>query len=187
MKTLFTLAVSLVGLSQLVNAQDLYVSKNSEVSFFSSTPVEDINAHSKTAVSALNIKTGQIFAKVENTSFAFKAKLMEEHFNENYMESDKYPYSSFDGKILEIPALHQTGTYHVTVLGKLTMHGVTKEYKVPAVLTYQDGRYSAVSTFKVKLVDHHIEVPSLMFSKIAEEIEIKIKTQYQAKQLASIN
>ncbi len=185
MKTLHTFAFAFLGVVSLTFGQDLFVSKNAEVSFYSSTPVEDIDAHSKTAVSALNIKTGQIYAKVENTSFGFKAKLMEEHFNENYMESDKYPYSLFDGKIIDHPNITQPGTYHVHILGKLTMHGVTKEYKVPATLVYQDGKYTATSNFKVKLADHKIEIPSILFTKIAEDIEIKIKTNYHPKQIAS--
>lgn len=186
MKTLRLTLGSLMFLTQITFAQDLFMSHNAEISFFSSTPVEDIDAHSKTAVSALNTKTGQVFMKVENTSFSFKEKLMEEHFNENYMESDKYQYTLFDGKILDLPNIKEVGTHHVMVQGKLNMHGVVKEYKVPATLVYQHGKYEASATLKVKLEDHKIEVPSILFNKIAETIEIKIKTYYHEKQLASV-
>jgi hypothetical protein len=170
---------------RFVNAQDIYTSKDNKVSFYSYTPVENIEAISKNGVSALNAKTGQVYFKIDNTSFEFKAKLMEEHFNENYMESHKYPVSEFKGRVIEPIDIKKLGEYKVTIEGKLTMHGVTKEYKIPATLVIQQGKVAALITFKIKLVDHQIEVPNIVFSKIAEEIEIKVASNFLPTSLIS--
>jgi hypothetical protein len=171
--------------AKCVFAQDLFVSENASIAFFSTTPVEDIDALSKKAASALNISTGQVYFKVQNTSFDFKAKLMQEHFNENYMESDKFPVSDFNGKILDKDKidLKKPGTYHVTIEGKLNMHGVIKTYRMPAVIINNDGKINASAEFKVALVDHHIEVPTIVISKIAETIDVKVAVLYQPSPL----
>lgn len=178
-KLLFTLLVSIVSLS--LHAQNVLISKNASISFFSSTPAEDIEGKSNTANSALDIKSGNILVKVSNTSFQFKKKLMQEHFNENYMESDKYPVSTFKGKITENVDLSKDGTYNVTIDGTLDVHGVTKAYQTKAILVVEKGTVTAKTAFNIKIADHKIEIPSIVFTKIAETVNVRIAAVYKPK------
>ncbi|WP_316825940.1 YceI family protein [Pedobacter miscanthi] len=163
-----------------VKAQIL-VSKTVTSTFFSSTPIEDIDASSKGGASAINTKTNEIIFKVSNSSFQFKKKLMQEHFNENYMESDKYPTSDFKGKIVEPIEFSKPGTYPITIKGNLQIHGVTKAYQVKGSLVITGEEIKAASAFNVKLVDHNIKVPTLVFKQIAETIQVKMTAVYQIK------
>jgi polyisoprenoid-binding protein YceI len=159
----------------------IWVSKNVTSSFFSSTPVEDIDASSKDGASAINTKTNDIIFKISNTSYQFKKKLMQEHFNENYMESDKYPTSDFKGKIVEQIDFSKPGTYPITVKGNLQIHGVTKEYLAKGSLVITGNEAKATSAFNVKLADHNIKIPTIVFKQIAEIIQIKMTAIYQPK------
>ena len=177
--TLVLLLVLLTG--NYLKAQDVLVSKNATVSFYSSTVLEDIEAKSTAASSALNAKTGELIFKVNNTSFEFRKKLMQEHFNENYMESDRYPQSEFKGKLTGDYNLKTNGTYTVKAEGVLSIHGVSKNYSTVAELTVNNGNVSARATFKVRIADHKIQIPSLVFKKIAEFVDVKIQALYQPK------
>lgn len=180
MKKVFLIAIiCLIHFS--VNAQNILISKEAAISFFSTTPVEDIEATSTTPNSVIDIKSRNILFKVSNTSFQFKKKLMQEHFNENYMESDKFPVSTFKGKITDNVDLSKDGTYNVTIDGSLDIHGVTKNYQSKATLVVAKGIITAKTTFKVKIADHGIKVPSLVFAKIAEAVDVRISAVYQPK------
>lgn len=182
MKTTLLLFYSFL-FSLSVHAQNIYISKSTSASFFSSTPVEDIEGKSTTGNSVLDIKTRNVIFKVSNTSFQFQKKLMQEHFNENYMESDQYPFSIFKGKIKEDVDLTKDGTYNVTVAGTLTIHGVDKLYESRATLIVDKGTVTAKTVFKVKIEDHQIKVPSIVFKNIAEFVEVRISAIYQPKKL----
>lgn len=181
------IVLSLLLISSLsvatANAQNTFVSKSTAVSFYSSTPIEDIEGISKNGLSALDINTGDILFKVKNTSFQFKKKLMQEHFNENYMESDRYPYSEFKGKIENTNKLKNEGTYECAVTGTLTVHGVTKNYTAPVKITVNKGSITAACSFKVKTADHGIEVPTIVIKNIAETLDIKVAAVYNAKSM----
>jgi hypothetical protein len=164
-----------------VSAQNVLISNKAAVSFFSSTIVEDIEGKSTLGSSAIDAKTGDIIFKVSNTSFQFKKKLMQEHFNENYMESDKYPFSEFKGKLDRPIDLNTNGSYKVNVTGKLTVHGVTKDYKTTADISVNNDAMTAKSVFKVKVADHNIKIPTLVFKNIAEIVEVRIHALYQLK------
>jgi len=159
----------------------VWVSKSVTSSFYSSTPVEDIDAESKSGASAIDTKSNNIIFKISNTSFQFKKKLMQEHFNENYMESDKFPTSDFKGKILEQIDFSKPGSYPITVKGNLQIHGVTKEYTTKGLLVITNGEAKASSTFNVKLADHNIKIPTIVFKQIAETILVKMTAIYQPK------
>lgn len=165
----------------VTQAQNILISNNAAVSFFSSTILEDIEGKSSLGSSAINAKTGDIIFKVPNTSFRFKKKLMQEHFNENYMESDKYPVSEFKGKLEKPIDVSKNGGYNVNVSGKLTVHGVTKDYRSVAEIVVNNGVATAKSVFKVKVADHNIKIPSLVFKNIAEIVEVRIQALYQPK------
>jgi polyisoprenoid-binding protein YceI len=165
----------------VVNAQNTFVSNGATVSFFSSTPLEDIEGISKNGLSALDLNTGDILFKVKNTSFQFKKKLMQEHFNENYMESDRYPFSEFKGKIDNTSKLKSDGTYQCMVAGKLTVHGVAKDYTAPVKITVNKGSITAACSFKVRTADHGIEVPTIVIKNIAETLDVNIAAIYKTK------
>lgn len=177
MKHLIALLTGLL-LTTVCFAQDVYSCRNTTLSFFSATPMEDIDATTNKGVSAINLKTGAVYFKVAVNSFKFKKPLMEEHFNENYMESDKYPTAEFKGKIIDNIDLHKDGTYNVTVEGTLSMHGVDKVYREKATLTVLAGKPAATAKFNVKLADHHIKIPTLVVKNIAEVVEVTIKANY---------
>ena len=162
---------------------DIYAQKpvraiSAKVSFYSHTPVEDIEAMSDKVSSVLNPATNQIAFALLNTSFQFSNSLMQEHFNEKYMESDKYPKSSFSGKINEPIVWTQNGENKVTVTGKLMVHGIEKNRTIPATITVKDGKIFALSEFLIKTEDHKIEIPKLVWEKIAEEIKVNVSTEF---------
>lgn len=167
--------------SVMAQAQQILISDKAAISFFSSTIVEDIEGKSNMGSSAINANTGDIIFKVPNTSFQFKKKLMQEHFNENYMESEKYPTSAFKGKLDKPIDLATNGSYKVNVAGNLTVHGVTKAYKSVADIVVNNGSATAKTVFKVRIADHNIEIPSLVFKNIAEYVEVRIQAIYQPK------
>jgi hypothetical protein len=170
------LLVMLAGFSAY--GQDAYTCRNTRLSFFSSAPLEDIEARTDQGASIINIKTGEVFFKVPITSFRFRKKLMEEHFNENYLECDKYPFAEFKGRINEIPALDKDGTYPVTVTGTLNIHGVEKSYTAKGTIIRQGNTLTANSTFQVRIADHGIKVPTLVVKNIAEVVAVTVNAIY---------
>ncbi|PWK27381.1 YceI-like domain-containing protein [Arcicella aurantiaca] len=153
----------------------LFSTQSGETSFFSETPVENISGVNKTVGAILNTSTKEIAVSMKMTAFDFPNKLMQEHFNENYIESDKFPTGLFKGKIVEDIDLTKNGTYDVTAKGQLTLHGITQAREIKGKLTVDNQKITLTSNFDVKLVDHKIDVPKLVFSKIAEVIAVKSK------------
>ncbi len=179
MKKIF-FAAMLLTLTNSAYSQ-VWMSRNGYIRLFSETPLENIEGITQLAQAALNTKTGEIYFKASVESFKFEDALMQEHFNENYMESEKYPNAEFSGAIQNLPDLTKEGTYEVTVIGKFTVHGVTKERTVQGTIVVEKGKISSTSKFKVKCVDHKIEIPTLLVKKIAEELEITVKCNYAPK------
>ncbi|WP_337042240.1 YceI family protein [Emticicia sp. 17c] len=176
------LLIILLGLfTANVFAQNQWICRKGETSFFSETPVENIAALNKSVVSLIDFSKGEIAVKMTMTDFKFQNHLMEEHFNENYMESEKYPTASFVGKIQEPIDISKNGTYDISAKGQLTMHGVTKERVLKGKLTVNNNEITLVSNFDVALKDHKIEIPTLVIAKIAEVIAIKDKFVYTKK------
>lgn len=161
--------------------QSIYISKSNTVSFFAGTSVEDIDATNTKALSLLNITTGEITISIPNKEFHFKRSLMEEHFNENYMESDKYPKSEFKGKINNIEKydLLTDGPFQVTVTGTLTVHGVAKERTLDVQVQRKDGKLQGETKFKVALADHKIDRPKILWEKMAENVDITASFIYE--------
>ena len=153
----------------------LFSTQSGETSFFSETPIENISGVNKTVGAILNTSTKEIAVSMKMTSFDFPNKLMQEHFNENYMESGKFPTGIFKGKIVEDVDFTKNGIYDVIAKGQLTLHGVTQARELKGKLTVENQKITLTSNFDVKLVDHKIEVPKLVFSKIAEVIAVKAK------------
>lgn len=168
-----SLVFSLVFMALQGQAQ-LYLTSSATASFYSYTPVENIEAKSQNLVCILNSKTNDVAFQVANTSFIFQNELMQEHFNEKYMESEKYPKSSFAGKINEAVNYAVDGTTKVTVTGVLNIHGVEQKRTISGNLVVKGQTIQLLSEFKVKVADHKIEIPKIVTAKIAEEVEVKV-------------
>lgn len=162
------------ALSTPAFAQKFWQCSNGKIDFFSKTPVEDIEAHSKVAGAIVNTETGQLAFKVAIKSFVFPNSLMQEHFNENYMESDKFPEGTFTGKMDPLPDFNKAGTHSVKAKGKLNIHGVEVEREFSGTLTIKDDKTALlICEMEVPLADHNIERPKLVLVKIADKIAVK--------------
>lgn len=160
----------------------MYVGSSSKVQFFSYTAVENIDATSSSATTVLNTATNQVACEMKIKDFKFKNGLMEEHFNENYMESDKYPKASFRGKINETVDYTKDGTTSVTMTGDLTIHGVAKPRTINATVTVKGETITVDSKFAVTVKDHNITVPEAMGAKIATVVSVTMHTEMKKKQ-----
>ena len=167
--------LSLTALSQ-AHAQSKYMTKTGQVSFFSATPVEDIEAKSQQVAAVLDFSTGQLAFSLPVKSFVFKRTLMQEHFNENYMESDKYPKATFSGRFVSFDAatLNTAGPHPVQVEGDLTLHGVTHRVQVPGSVELKGGQLLASATFPVASADYNIEIPLLVRNSIAKTVTVRV-------------
>lgn len=144
------------------------------ITFFSKSPLENIEASNRKVTIVLKTTTNDIQFGVTMLSFKFASSLMEEHFNENYVESDKYPTCTFRGKINETVDYTKDGEYKVTVKGTLDLHGVTKEIEVPGTITVKGNTITVNSKFNIKIADYKIKVPSMYVQNIAEEVEVTV-------------
>jgi polyisoprenoid-binding protein YceI len=176
MKTkLIYLSFALVLITVLASAQSLYRTSVGELSFYSKTPVLDIEAVNQKAGAILNAGTKDLAIQAKITDFQFPNKLMQEHFNENYMESERFPTAKFAGKVKEQVDLTKPGTYSVTAEGNLTIHGVTKPVQVKGTIVATAAALQVNFSFQVRTADYQIEVPTLVFDKIAETITVSGK------------
>ena len=161
------------------NAQDVYITKNATMHFFSGTIVEDIEAETNEGMSAVDIKKGTVYFKVPINTFEFERALMQEHFNENYLESDKFPYSEYNGNIFGDVEWDNAGTYEVEVEGELEIHGKTvKRTDAGTITVNEDGTITIESKFIVALEDHDIAIPKLLIKNIAEKVEVSVSGTY---------
>ncbi len=156
-------------------AQDRYVLENTIVRFFSDGILEDIEAVNKDTKGIINASKDEFLFKIPIKSFKFPSALMQEHFNENYMESDEYPEGTFKGKIEGSYNLEKDGDYTIKAVGDLVIHGITQTRTIPATIHVRDGKASIESKFTVKVADHKIKIPSVVVKNIAEEVEVTIK------------
>jgi hypothetical protein len=179
MKQLLIVVISFV-LSIPVFSQKRYFTKNGQINFAAGTAAEDIDGINKAATSVFDAATGQLEFAVLVKGFEFKRALMQEHFNENYMESDKFPKSFFKGKIVNIDKVNfqKDGTYPVTVKGVLDMHGVKKEVETNGVMKVAGETVHADAAFTVLLADYKIAIPSLVKDKISQTVTIKVNCNY---------
>ncbi len=164
-----------------VNAQKFYKNTATKVRFFSEAPLENIEAINESAASIINTETGEIAVVIPIKMFEFEKALMQEHFNENYMESDTYKNASFKGKFDEMPDLSKTGVYDVSATGAFTIHGVERSRTLKGKLSVKKNEITLESVFPVKLEDHDIEIPKMVFEKIAEVVEVTCTFNYEPK------
>ena len=159
-----------------------YFSKTGKISFHSDTPMEKIEAHNTTASTVLDIGTGSIEWAVLIQGFKFEKALMQEHFNENYMESTEFPKAKFKGKVDNISSVNfkKDGDYNVTVSGQMEIHGVTKPVTASGVISVKGGNITAKSKFSIAVADYGIEIPKVVAENIAKNVDINVHADYQA-------
>jgi polyisoprenoid-binding protein YceI len=176
-----TLICTLFFAGVTTHAQNKYITRTGSVSFFSATTAENIDAVNNEAFSMVDITKGEVAFQVLITGFKFKKALMEEHFNENYMESPKFPKATFQGAITDLSKVNfkNNGAYPVNVTGDLTMHGITNKVTLPATITVQGGKLSALSKFDVKLADYKIKVPNLVSRQVAQLVNVTVNCVYE--------
>jgi polyisoprenoid-binding protein YceI len=170
-----------LSLSGTVEAQKLFFTRNGHVEFFSSTPIENIKADNDKVTSIINVTTGDLEFSILSMAFQFEKALMQEHFNENYMESAKFPKSTFKGKIINLDQIRfdEDGTYPVEVTGELTIHGVTRNISAKGEIIVKDKKFKAESSFVVKPEDYKITIPGLVRDNIAKEIKVTVSNHYE--------
>lgn len=163
-------------LGNVATAQKV-VTRNGEVKFDATVPssIDEIAGTNKTASCIFDEDTGDFVSLVLIKGFKFKSPLMEEHFNENYLESTKYPKSNFKGKIANFDKSKLSATKTAYDLeGELTIHGVTKKVKTKIYLSSNGGKVTATSVFDVNLSEYKIDIPNLVKDKIAKEAKLNI-------------
>lgn len=178
MKRLFLFSL-LLTLVLAANGQK-FMTKNGYIGFFSHTPMEDIKADNNQVVGVLDISTGEMVFQALIKSFHFDRALMEEHFNENYMESDKIPKSIFKGKISNLSSVDFTkpGTYDVTVEGDLTIHDVTNKITTKGTIEVVSGGINANSKFNIVPEDYKINIPGVVRDKIDKNLGVTVTMKY---------
>jgi polyisoprenoid-binding protein YceI len=152
------------------------------ISFYSEAPLENIEAVNKSATIVLKTSTNDLQIGLSIQNFKFKNALMEEHFNENYMESEKYPKCVFRGKINEAVDYAKEGENKVTVTGKMELHGVTKEVTIDGTLTKTGNDLKLYAKFPMKVADYNIKVPSMYVKNIAEVVDVTFNSTLEPYQ-----
>ncbi|HYG17863.1 MAG TPA: YceI family protein [Ohtaekwangia sp.] len=167
-----TLSILFVSLSISAVAQK-YVTEKSFVSFFSDAAIEDITADNTKSSGIFNLATSDIAFSIPIKEFEFAKSLMKEHFNEKYMDTEKYPRSTFQGKVSGFDP-QGSGVQQAKATGKLTIHGVTKDVELPGTIEKQGDKLRLKSKFMVKLEDYKIAIPQLLWQNIAEQVEVTV-------------
>jgi polyisoprenoid-binding protein YceI len=152
------LTIAIINVALWSQAQS-YFTKNATISFVNKSTVETIEATNKAVTTVIDAKTGALAFSVQIKSFTFSKALMQQHFNDNYMESGKFPKAEFKGTITNNADVKYTvdGTYTAKVTGKLTMHGVTKDVSTTGKIVVKGGKVSATASFTVTLSDYKIK------------------------------
>jgi hypothetical protein len=176
MKFSTVLLIVFFGAPLSVFAQRFFAEK-SQIRFFSDGIVEDISAENTKVTSIFDAK-GDIAFLMSIKDFQFEKKLMQVHFNEKYMESEKFPKASFQGKITGFDP-SGSGQQQVKAAGKLSIHGVTKDVEMPGTIEVTGNQLMMKSTFKVKLADYNIKVPQIVWQNIAQEVEVSVDLTYR--------
>lgn len=183
MKRIMLVAAFLWGSLSLSFAQNtLFVAEKMNTSFFSEARMENIQATSTTSSTAgINATNKDVAFKISILSFRFRNSLMEEHFNENYMDTDKFPYAIFKGKILEDIDLTKEGKYNVTAEGTFDLHGISKPRKFAGVIENKGGKLFLDTEFTVAVADHKIDIPNDKLTNISQTIKVTLHAEFIRK------
>jgi polyisoprenoid-binding protein YceI len=174
-------AASVLLIASTAGAQEKYFTKTGKITFTSTAALEDIEAKNKSVVSILDAKTGALQFSVLMKSFEFEKALMQEHFNANYVESDKFPKAEFKGMIINNKSINYTkpGTYTAKVKGLLTIHGVTKPVETTGTVKVEGDGLKVTSVFNITVADYKIAVGAALKEKIAKTVKIEVETKME--------
>lgn len=182
MNVILTLLISCLACLSTDSESNLYYITSSSVKFRSEAPQEVISAESNKMLGVIDAEKRTFAFTVQNSSFqGFNSELQRVHFNENYMESDIYPLTSFKGKIIEDVNFKVPGVYQVRAKGYLTVHGIVKERILRAQVTISTEGIKLFSHFPVMLKDHNIRVPKVVHEKIASDIKVTVEAELKRK------
>ena len=175
MRTISLFVVMVLMTAMSANAQK-FITKTGYIKFYSDSPLEKIEGHNRQVNSALDVATGGFVFKVLMKSFEFEKALMQEHFNENYVESDKFPTATFVGKVTNIKDvdISKEGVYNVNVEGKLTLHGVTKDVMEKGTFEMKQGKLIGKAKFNLTVADYKISIPGNVSNNISKTIEVSV-------------
>ena len=151
---------------------------SSYVKFYSDAPMEKIEAINEKSGSVVDLSSGDIVFSIPISQFQFEKSLMQEHFNENYLESDKYPKATFKGKLKGYDA-SKTGKQKATAVGTMNIHGVDQKVEIEGDIEISDSKMHMESVFPIEVADYKIKIPSIVFYNIAEVVEVTIKFDYE--------
>jgi len=176
MKNKFLAVIMILGFSSRLTAQDKFFTKSGIISFYSKASLENIEAHNKTVTCVLDTKTGNLQFAVLMKAFEFEKALMQEHFNENYIESDKFPKAEFKGQVVNNAEINylKDGKYPAMVKGKLTLHGETRDVETKGTIEIKGGKLDTDAVFAVALSDYNVEIPKLVKDNISKTINITV-------------
>ncbi len=154
-----------------------FISDSSYIHFYSDAPIEDIEAWNSEGSSVIDIGTMEMVYSVPITGFQFEKSLMQEHFNENYMESDKFPKATFSGKIVGWNS--QEGENKVSATGEMTIHGRTNAVNVEGTIIKDDNTIEINAKFPIALADYKIKIPKAVFYNIAEVVDVTVYFKFK--------
>ncbi|PWG05449.1 YceI family protein [Polaribacter aquimarinus] len=177
MKIIYTLLFCLLFIG-ITNAQDRFLTKNGNIIFFSSAPMEDIKAKNNQVLSIVDASNGKMAISILMKSFMFEKALMQEHFNENYVESDKFPKATFKGQILNFDSMSNISS-DVNVKGNISIHGKTKEVTIPATITKTENGITMKGEFFLKVADFDIKIPAVVAKNIAQKIKVSFQFNHK--------
>jgi hypothetical protein len=168
------------GIATSLSAQK-YFTRNGNITFSSDTPIEKIEAVNNTATSVVDVASGRMEFAVLIKAFSFEKALMQEHFNENYMDSGKFPKATFKGVVKNMTdvELGKDGTYPVMVAGEMTIHGVSQQIETEGSFMVKDGKVSATANFLVLTQDYDIKIPAVVRDNIAKEITVMVAVDFE--------
>jgi hypothetical protein len=160
----------------LIKAQDKFFTRTGKIVFYSKAPIEDIKAVNNQVSCIYETESNRVVANVLIKAFEFEKNLMQQHFNETYLESDKFPKASFKGKLINVQNIDfkSNWTKNIEFEGDITIHGVTRKINSSATIVCENGILTVNSEFNILIKDFNIKVPSTLINNIAERINIKI-------------
>jgi len=176
LKKEFILTLVFIVIASVSFAQDKYFTRTGKINFYSKAPMEDIEGKNKTVTAVIDTKSGALQFSVQMKGFEFHKQLMQQHFNENYIESDKFPKAEFKGKITNNSEINYTkdGEYTAKVKGKMTIHGITKDVETTGTIKIDGGKIDASSSFNVLVSDYKIKIPAIVKDKVSNNINVTV-------------
>ena len=163
-------------------AKDIFYTRSGQVSFFSSTPIEDIKALNEQTTCVLNMETGDVSFRIPILGFNFKNGLMQEHFNENYLESDIYPDAGFKGVInnWDQVTLNEEPQL-ISIEGVMTIHGVSKQIKETGQISFKNEKVNGTAMFRIIVADYDIQIPKIVRENIAKVVDVNVRLSLKKK------